>query len=162
MCLIPGLRRSPGGGHSNPFEYSCWRIPWTEKPGGLQSTGSQRVGHDWSSLEPKFLGGFGGGMQIHPLPMKGNSCFMGGISFIFMCLEPGQGSGKQRYSQWWFTPYPRLYEWRQGWGQAQRAEGLVLRQIQGWNQASTGDKHTESQPERRPSAENKWGSRGSW
>ena len=23
-----------------------WRIPWTEKPGGLQSTGSQRVGHD--------------------------------------------------------------------------------------------------------------------
>ena len=22
-----------------------WRISWTEKPGGLQSTGSQRVGH---------------------------------------------------------------------------------------------------------------------
>ena len=22
------------------------RIPWTEEPGGLQSTGSQRVGHD--------------------------------------------------------------------------------------------------------------------
>ena len=24
-----------------------WRIPWTEEPGGLQSTGSQRVRHDW-------------------------------------------------------------------------------------------------------------------
>ena len=24
----------------------AWRIPWTEKPGGLQSLGSQRVGHD--------------------------------------------------------------------------------------------------------------------
>ena len=24
-----------------------WRIPWTEKPGGLQSMGSLRVGHDW-------------------------------------------------------------------------------------------------------------------
>ena len=24
----------------------AWRIPWTEKPGGLQSTGSQRVLHD--------------------------------------------------------------------------------------------------------------------
>ena len=24
-----------------------WRIPWTEKPGGLQSMGSQRVIHDW-------------------------------------------------------------------------------------------------------------------
>ena len=24
----------------------AWRIPWTEEPGGLQSTGSQRVGHE--------------------------------------------------------------------------------------------------------------------
>ena len=25
----------------------AWRIPWMEEPGGLQSMGSQRVGHDW-------------------------------------------------------------------------------------------------------------------
>ena len=24
----------------------AWRLPWTEKSGGLQSMGSQRVGHD--------------------------------------------------------------------------------------------------------------------
>ena len=24
----------------------AWRIPWTEKPGGVQFMGSQRVGHD--------------------------------------------------------------------------------------------------------------------
>ena len=24
----------------------AWRIPWTEETGGLQSMGSQRVGHD--------------------------------------------------------------------------------------------------------------------
>ena len=24
----------------------AWRIPWTEEPGRLQSTSSQRVGHD--------------------------------------------------------------------------------------------------------------------
>ena len=24
----------------------AWRIPWTEEPGGLQSMGSLRVGHD--------------------------------------------------------------------------------------------------------------------
>ena len=24
----------------------AWKIPWTEEPGGLQSTGSQRVGYD--------------------------------------------------------------------------------------------------------------------
>ena len=28
----------------------AWRIPWTEEPGGLQSTGSHRVRHDWSDL----------------------------------------------------------------------------------------------------------------
>ena len=27
----------------------AWRIPWTEEPGGLQSTGSQRVEHDWAT-----------------------------------------------------------------------------------------------------------------
>ena len=29
--------------HSNTL---AWRIPWREKPGRLQSMGSQRVGHD--------------------------------------------------------------------------------------------------------------------
>ena len=28
----------------------AWKIPWTEEPGGLQSMGSHRVGHDWSDL----------------------------------------------------------------------------------------------------------------
>ena len=94
LCLIPGLKRSPGEGKGYPLQYSClenpvdreawwaavhgvarsrtrlrdftftfqfpalekemathssvlaWRIPWTEGPGGLQSMGSQRVGHD--------------------------------------------------------------------------------------------------------------------
>ena len=27
----------------------AWSIPWTEEPGGLQSMGSQRVGHDWTT-----------------------------------------------------------------------------------------------------------------
>ena len=29
--------------HSNSL---AWKIPWPEEPGGLQSMGSQRVGHD--------------------------------------------------------------------------------------------------------------------
>ena len=28
----------------------AWRIPWTEELGGLQSMGSQRVGHDWATF----------------------------------------------------------------------------------------------------------------
>ena len=27
----------------------AWRIPWMEEPGGLLSTGSPRVGHDWAT-----------------------------------------------------------------------------------------------------------------
>ena len=41
-------------GHEYPLEEGiatcpsilAWEIPWTEKPGGLQSTGLQRTGHD--------------------------------------------------------------------------------------------------------------------
>ena len=28
------------------FSIPAWKIPWTEEPGGLQSIGSPRVGHD--------------------------------------------------------------------------------------------------------------------
>ena len=27
----------------------AWKIPWAEEPGGLQSMGSRRVGHDWAT-----------------------------------------------------------------------------------------------------------------
>ena len=50
VVLIPESGRSPGGGNGNPLQYSCWRIPWAEKPGGLWFKGSQRVGCDWSNL----------------------------------------------------------------------------------------------------------------
>ena len=43
---IPGLGRSPGEGNGNPLQYPAWKISWTEEPGGLQSMGSQRVGHN--------------------------------------------------------------------------------------------------------------------
>ena len=46
--LIPGGGRSPGEGNGNPLQYFCWENPMDRQvePGGLQSTGSQRVGHD--------------------------------------------------------------------------------------------------------------------
>ena len=33
-------------GTATHFSILAWRIPWTEQPGGLQSIGSKRVGHD--------------------------------------------------------------------------------------------------------------------
>ena len=35
----------------------AWRIPWTEEPGGLQSMGSQRVGHNREPNTCKSCGG---------------------------------------------------------------------------------------------------------
>ena len=53
---LPAMRetRVQSLGWEDPLEkematYSsilAWRIPWTEEPGGLQSMGSKRVGHD--------------------------------------------------------------------------------------------------------------------
>ena len=55
--------RVPSLGREDPLEEEmaphsgilAWRIPGTEEPVGLQSTGSQRVGHDWSDLAQKWI-----------------------------------------------------------------------------------------------------------
>ena len=53
---LPALWKTwvPSLGWDDPLEEGmathssilAWRIPWTEEPGGLQSMGLQRVGHD--------------------------------------------------------------------------------------------------------------------
>jgi len=35
-----------------------WKIPWTEVPDGLQSMGSQRVGHDWARMHAQCIYAF--------------------------------------------------------------------------------------------------------
>ena len=42
---IPGSERTPGEGNGYLLQYSCFRNS-TEEPGGLQSMGSKRAGHD--------------------------------------------------------------------------------------------------------------------
>ena len=44
--LIPGSGRSPGKEMAVHSSFLAWKIPWTEEPGGLLSTGLQRVEHD--------------------------------------------------------------------------------------------------------------------
>ena len=44
--LIPESGRSARGGHGNPLQHSCLENSMNREPGGLQSIGSQRVGHD--------------------------------------------------------------------------------------------------------------------
>jgi len=42
LGLIPGSERKPREGHSTHSSIPARRAPWIEKPGGLQSMGSQR------------------------------------------------------------------------------------------------------------------------
>ena len=43
---IPGWKDLLEKIMATPSSILVWRIPWTEEPDGLQSMGSQRVGHD--------------------------------------------------------------------------------------------------------------------
>ena len=53
---LPAMRKTrvQSPGREDPLEKEmathsstlAWRIPWMEEPGGLQSMGSQRIGHD--------------------------------------------------------------------------------------------------------------------
>ena len=43
---IPGSEDPLEKGMATHSGILAWRIPWTEEPGGLPSTGLQRVGHD--------------------------------------------------------------------------------------------------------------------
>ena len=55
-CNAGDLSSTPGSGRSLEKEMAthssilAWRIPWMEEPGGLQSMGLQRVGHDRGTL----------------------------------------------------------------------------------------------------------------
>ena len=44
--LIPVLGRSLKEEMAIPSSILAWKMPWTEEPGRLQSTGSQRAGHN--------------------------------------------------------------------------------------------------------------------
>ena len=54
FCKVLGLQlEKEMATHSNIL---AWRIPGTEKPGGLPSMGSHRVRHDWHDLAAAAAG----------------------------------------------------------------------------------------------------------
>ena len=66
LGLIPESGRSLGEGNGNPPQYSCLENSVDRGPGGLQSMGSQKVGHDLAtntftfqrnSILKSFMGG---------------------------------------------------------------------------------------------------------
>ena len=69
----------------------AWKIPWTEEPGGLQSRGSLRVGHDWATSLWLSLSCIG----------EGN-----GNPFQCSCLENPRDGGA-----WWAAIYGAAQSW---------------------------------------------------
>ena len=47
---VTGSGRSLEEGMATHSSTLAWVIPWTEEPGGLQSIGLQRVGHDYGKI----------------------------------------------------------------------------------------------------------------
>ena len=54
--VICQLQLNNGEGNGNPFQYSCLETPWMEEPGGLESMGPPRVGHDRMTNSTVYYG----------------------------------------------------------------------------------------------------------
>ena len=73
----------------------AWTSPWTGKPGGLQSMGSQRVRHDWvTKQQPQYLL-----WVCMVFPKWQNSQPQGGNSCVCLCLLISMDRRNIRLSQ---------------------------------------------------------------
>ena len=54
LSSIPGLGRSPGGGHGHPLQYSCLENPMDRGAWLATVHGSQRVGYDWATKHSTY------------------------------------------------------------------------------------------------------------
>ena len=61
--LIPGQEDPLEEGVATYASILAWKVPWGEEPGGLQSMGSQRVGHDWATKHTCAHGAPGDGTE---------------------------------------------------------------------------------------------------
>ena len=78
--------------HSSIF---AWRIPWTEEPGVLQSTGSQRVGRDWATS-----------LSLQSNKSAGLLRWLSGKRICLRC---------RRCKRWGLHPWVEKIPWRREW-----------------------------------------------
>ena len=98
---IPGLGSFPGGGHGNPFQYSCLENPMDR--GAWQATvnGIVRAGHDWVTEHTHTL--------IHTTVFNLSSEIFLYISEFFLCI--GLTKKFMEKPKWTFGPSQYLYFW---------------------------------------------------
>ena len=108
-------------GKDDPLEkdvatHSCilaWEIPWTEESGGLQSMGSQRVGHDWTTNTPTHP------PPPSPTPAKFNGEVLGSAVTAF-----GEGFFPFLFFSFFFFFFEKVIKVK--WGQLRGANSLAL------------------------------------
>ena len=97
--------------HSSIF---AWEIPWAEEPGGLQSMGSQRVGHNLATQQQQkqYQGQHGTWLSV-PYQRRASRPPMG---LLFQpsskpvcsrktCLRPPALAGRESQSSSWHSPW---------------------------------------------------------
>ena len=131
----------------------AWRIPWTEEPGGLQSTGSRRVRHDWatqhSTHNPHI---YGVRLPLHPPTLPPLTPQQKGRDALKEIQDVmGVGGGDLRGSSSLFrgprTPNPEVPN--EAEPTATVAEGRVRTQLSGrapHSSASSGQPPSVSEP----------------
>ena len=90
----------------------AWRIPWIEEPDGLQSMGSQRVGHDWVTFT---LRDYHSLTHSHPVQwffsrssLQQSYCRHNIIFLIFIFIYLFGSTGIFSCSMWDLVPCPRI------------------------------------------------------
>ena len=71
----------------------AWKIPWMEEHGRLQSTGSQRVGHDWAT-------------SLHFIPMRSGDSLM---------AQPRKNLPEVQETEMWVWSMGQEDLWRRKW-----------------------------------------------
>ena len=86
--MISGLGKYPGEGN----DYPPWENSVEEEPGGLQSIGSQRVGHDRATNTSTFYFFTRQRNHSHLLNLA-HDCDMDFFFFFFFCCACGEEEG---------------------------------------------------------------------
>ena len=96
--------------------------PWTEKPGGLLSTGLERAGHDWSNLtcmHTSTVYQYQSPSSSHLLLHPHFSLFplLVSMSVFYMCVSTSASQIRSSIPETWFSFKKRLDEnfWRRQW-----------------------------------------------
>ena len=125
---IPGLGRSPREGNATHSSILAWRIPWTAEPGGLQSMGSQRVGHGWAraAICHRLTLFF-----VFPFSLRQSSSFPEHIPFMCWCPFFQRGNSMLGLFGWGADPEKVLMQVpvsNAQWGQTNWNTGIWSRE----------------------------------